>query len=127
MACQGMKIILNSILLFYMIPGIPGITSLKFPIPFPSRGIFYFPIPSRKTEMGFSISLPVPGSQKAFPAHPCKTCNLIFIQPHRNCKEKVIIPPTTPQPTPQTKVIIFSHLKLNSLPLRFDMKRYLCF
>ena len=46
MACQGMKIILNLILLFLWFPGfpgIPGITSLKFPIPFPSRSIFYFP------------------------------------------------------------------------------------
>ena len=130
MACQGMKIILNLILLFIWFPGfpgIPGITSLKFPFPSLPVAICEFPFPSRKTGMWFSISLPVPGSQKAFPAHPCKTSNLIFIQPHRNCKEKVIIPPTTPQPTPQTKVIIFSHLKLNSLPLRFDMKRYLCF
>ena len=73
MAGQGMKInkILNLTLLFIWfpgIPGIPGITSLKFPIPFPSRSIF----PSRETGMGFSISLPVPGSQKAFSAHPCQ-------------------------------------------------------
>ena len=44
---------------------ISGITRLKFP--FPSRSI----LPSRKTGILFSISLPVPGRQKAFPAHPC--------------------------------------------------------
>ena len=74
MACQGMKIILNLILLFIWFPGfpgIPGITSLKFPFPSLPVAICEFPFPSRKTGMWFSISLPVPGSQKAFPAHPC--------------------------------------------------------
>ena len=73
MACQGMKIILNLILLFIWFPGfpgIPGITSLKFPFPSLPVAICEFPFPSRKTGMWFSISLPVPGSQKAFPAHP---------------------------------------------------------
>ena len=51
-------------------PGIPGITSLKFPFPSLPVAICEFPFPSRKTGMWFSISLPVPGSQKAFPAHP---------------------------------------------------------
>ena len=42
MAGQGMKIneMLNLTLPFIWFPGIPGITSLKFPIPFPSRSIF---------------------------------------------------------------------------------------
>ena len=54
-----------------MIPGIPGITSLKFPFPSLPLAICKFPFPSRKTGMWFSISLPVPGSKKAFPApHP---------------------------------------------------------
>ena len=46
MACQGMKIILNLILLFIWFPGfpgIPGITSLKFP--FPSRSNLRIPVP----------------------------------------------------------------------------------
>ena len=68
MACQGMKIILNLILLFIWFPGFPGIRSLPCSLPV---AICEFPIPSRKTGMWFSISLPVPGSQKAFPAHPC--------------------------------------------------------
>ena len=74
MACQGMKIILNLILLFIWFPGfpgIPGITSIKFPFPSLPVAICEFPFPSRKTGMWFSISLPVPGSLKAFPPHPC--------------------------------------------------------
>ena len=61
MACQGMKIILNLILLFIWFPGfpgIPGITSLKFPFPSLPVAICEFPFPSRKTGMWFSISLP---------------------------------------------------------------------
>ena len=74
MAGQGMKInqILNSTLFFLYdsrdFPGFPGLQASNFPsLPV---AICEFPFPSRKTGMWFSISLPVPGSQKAFPAHP---------------------------------------------------------
>ena len=112
MACQGMKIILNLILLFIWFPGfpgIPGITSLKFPFPSLPVAICEFPFPSRKTGMWFSISLPVPGSQKAFPAHPWldefwfrntrekvkssfqnrKLCKNLFSNIHRPQKQKL--------------------------------------
>ena len=60
--------ILNLTLLFILFPfPFPVITRLKFP--FPSHGIFKFPFPSRITGMWLSISFPVPGSQKALPAH----------------------------------------------------------
>ena len=57
-------------LAFYMIPGIPGITSLKFPFPSLSVAICEFPFPSCKTGMWFSIPTAVPRSQKVLPAHP---------------------------------------------------------
>ena len=59
--------------------GFPGIQASNFP--FPSLPVAFsnsrsLPV---KRECDFLISLPVPGRQKAFPAHPCSNADALYL------------------------------------------------